>query len=196
MPNEKSWRGLVALLLIAILGTYFGEQLPPLKDLGTSLWPPLQRTLDWIVAPTLPRGLLLLGVVITWFASAYFSKRATGVLKAAPEAAPVVAREEPRVEDFEPTRVQIIAARVLIERYPRRLQLPDLAAAMTQYAGGAIPMPVAPQGEIARQMEDLQRRGVANIDDINSPMAYYGLTRHGRNFMLEKTTPARARPPH
>ncbi len=85
--------------------------------------------------------------------------------------------------------MQMIAAKVLIDCYPRRLQLPDLAAAMQRLRGGVVPMPVAPQGEIGRQMEDMQQKGVATIDDPNSVMAYYGLTRHGRDFMLEKLRP-------
>lgn len=99
------------------------------------------------------------------------------------------------MEDFEPTRVQLIAARVLLEVYPRRAQLAGLAASMQRYAGGVLPTPIAPQGEIARQMEDLHRRGVASIDDPDSPMAYYGLTRPGRNFMLEKLRPPPRSPP-
>lgn len=97
-------------------------------------------------------------------------------------------------EGFEPNRVQLIAAKVLIDRYPKRLQLPDLASAMQQLAGGAIPMPVAPQGEIARQMENMERHGVAVIADPDSQMAYYGLTRHGRDFMLEKWQATARRP--
>ena len=108
--------------------------------------------------------------------------------------------EEPRsIEDFEPSRIQMIAAKALIDRYPTRLQLADLAAAMQQVLGGVVPTPVAPRGEIARQMEDMQQKGIATIDDPNSVMAYYGLTRQGRDFMLDKlrrpSSGARAQPP-
>jgi hypothetical protein len=48
-----------------------------------------------------------------------------------------------------------------------------------------LPVAVAPQGEIARHMEEMARRGVAIIVEPDSPMAYYGLTRHGRDFMLK-----------
>jgi hypothetical protein len=89
------------------------------------------------------------------------------------------------IEGFEPSRIQQIAARILIDRYPNRLQLPDLAAAMQKLSSGVVSMPVAPQGEIARQMEEMEQKGVATIDDPTSIVAYYGLTRHGRDFMLE-----------
>lgn len=120
-----------------------------------------------------------------------------------PEAAPQVTPQEPHqatpqatpaAGDFEPNRVQLIAAKVLIDRYPKKFQLPDLADAMAHFAGGALPAPVAPQGEIARQLEDMHQRGIVTIDDPESQMAYYGLTRHGRDFMLEKWK-ASARPP-
>lgn len=109
--------------------------------------------------------------------------------QAAPQATP-----PPAAEDFEPNRVQLIAAKVLIDRYPRRFQLPDLAKAMTHFAGGALPVPVAPQGEIARQLEDMHQRGIVTIDDPESQLAYYGLTRHGCDFMLEKWKASARRP--
>jgi hypothetical protein len=102
---------------------------------------------------------------------------------------------EPVIEDFEPNRVQWIATKTLIDRYPKRLQLPDLAADMKRYGGGGpMEIPIAPQGEIARELEVLHGRGVVTIDDPNSPMAYYGLTRLGRNFMLEKQYPKPVKP--
>jgi hypothetical protein len=80
-----------------------------------------------------------------------------------------------------------LAAHVLIDFYPRKLLLPDLAAAMQRVAGFGSPgmRAVAPQGEIARQMEAMEQQGVATIDNPNTVGARYGLTRHGRDFMLE-----------
>jgi hypothetical protein len=103
---------------------------------------------------------------------------------------------EPVIEDFEPNRVQWIATKTLIDRYPKRLQLPDLAQDMKRYGGGGpMEIPIAPQGKIARELEVLHGRGVVTIDDPNSPMAYYGLTRLGRNLMLEKQHPKPAKSP-
>lgn len=113
-------------------------------------------------------------------------KRAAGLAEETPQEDPKVA------EGFEPNRIQMIAAKALIDCYPSKLQLPYLAEAMKRARGGpeyGMNLPVAPQGEIAREMEDMQQKGVATIDDPNSVIAYYGLTRHGRDFMLEKLRP-------
>ena len=59
-----------------------------------------------------------------------------------------------------------------------------------------MPARIAPHGEIARELEALQLRGVVTIDDPNSPMAYYGLTRPGRDIMLQyPKAAAAAKPP-
>jgi hypothetical protein len=93
----------------------------------------------------------------------------------------------PVIEAFKPSRIQALAAAVLIDRYPRRLMLEDLAAGMQDKTRSGLrvdPPRVASQGEIAREMEDLAQRHVVIITDPGSQMAYYGLTIPGRDFML------------
>lgn len=65
----------------------------------------------------------------------------------------------------------------------------DLASHMQRYIRS--PVRVAPQGQIAREIEDLERRSVAYILHRSTPGAYYGLTEHGRDFMLEQLRPQR-----
>jgi len=53
-------------------------------------------------------------------------------------------------------------------------------------SAAGLPVRVAPQAEIARELEDLERRSITYIINRGTPQAYYGLTDHGRDFMLER----------
>jgi hypothetical protein len=173
---------------------------------------------DWLEtpAPLSHLGVLVFIAILAWFAASFrrlrrrvdrmdsklfysslgdLTEQITDLQGLRREVAEGAREASPEVvaEGFEPNRIQMLAAKVLTDQYPKRLQLPDLAAGMQNVAyRGVHPVmsvPVAPQAEIARQMEDMQQKGVATIDDPNSVMAYYGLTRHGRDFMLEKLRP-------
>jgi hypothetical protein len=213
-------------LFVVVVGGYMVERIKgtPPNEIAAVLWHPLGATIDggsaWLRGPIQLSHLtlLLLLAVLAWLAFSvvrlrYRINRMAGrsfftslgdltdqithlqELRREIEGRPPVPPAQV-AEGFEPNRIQQIAARALIDGYPKRLQLPDLAAAMQRIAGGAVPMPVAPQGEIAQQMEAMEQAGVATIDDPNSVMAYYGLTRHGRDFMLENLrAPRFAQPP-
>jgi hypothetical protein len=131
-----------------------------------------------------------LAAVLAWVALWWHRSRASSAPVVPPVSAPATLWDaskhpegNPKVADgFEPSQLQLMAAHVLCECYPRKLQLPDLAAAMKTLTRS--PVRVAPQAEIARQMEDMLVNGVAVIVDPDSATASYGLTRNGRNFML------------
>jgi hypothetical protein len=133
---------------------------------------------------------LVLAALLAWVGLWWSRGRASSVPVVAPVAAPAPSggahkhtEGNPKVADgFEPNRIQMVAASVLCECYPQKLQLPDLAAAMQTLTHSLVR--VAPQAEIARQMEDMLVNGVAVIVEPDSQTAYYGLTRNGRNFML------------
>jgi hypothetical protein len=92
-------------------------------------------------------------------------------------------QQQPKaIESFTPSRTQLLATAVLIKRYPRRLMMEDLAHGMAEINDSR--QAAAAQGEIASEMEDLVRRNVVHITEPGSPMAYYGLTTPGRDFML------------
>jgi hypothetical protein len=196
MPNEKSWRGAIILLVIAVLGTYFGEQLPPLKDVGTTLWPPLQNTLNWIVAPTLPRGLLVLGVVLTWFAAGYyFSKRARRIVEFMPPAVPAGAApgaprapESLTLEEFDaiintlPER-QARAVIALFNDWPEQFNLNDMYDEAAEHMRGK-QLPLL-RSEVARDMEALAAAGLVHIDQDSETMWTYSLTKAARDCFLD-----------
>jgi hypothetical protein len=133
---------------------------------------------------------LVLAVVLAWVALWWRRGRASTAPVVSPVSEPVPRGDaskypegNPKVADgFEPGQLQLMASHVLCECYPRKLQLPDLAAAMQTLTRS--PVRVAPQAEIARQMEDMLVNGVAVIVDPDSATTYYGLTRNGRDFML------------
>jgi hypothetical protein len=84
------------------------------------------------------------------------------------------------VADFEPSETQRPAATVLLETYPRAMNVGQIRVAMERMTELNVIVP--PQAEIARELENLARRNVIKIGDGAHP--HYELTVPGRDFML------------
>ena len=170
------WNWIAVKAFLADMGTWFA---------GVGAW--LIGTTE-VYRAVMLADFLVLAALLAWAALWWRRSRASSPPVVPPVSAPAPLPEKrpegnPKVaEGFEPNRLQMIAAHVLCECYPRKLQMPDLAAAMQTLTRSVVR--VAPQAEIARQMEDMAVQGVAVIVEPDSPMAYYGLTRNGRNFIL------------
>jgi hypothetical protein len=166
------------------------------KVLLTALWTLLAGFGDWLMGTTevsrvvLLADLLVLAALVSLAALQWYRSWASSAREAAPPGPPAAAPEEAptaelKVTDgFTPSDLQLTASHVLLEYYPRKLQLPDLAAGMQQVTGMRVR--VAPQAEIAQHMEAMVRWGAASIDHPGSEQAYYGLTQDGRDFMLDE----------
>jgi hypothetical protein len=185
MPDDKHyWRGFLILLVATIIGTYLAEQLPPLKVVGTGLWSPVRATLNWLAAPALvPRGLLVLSVLLTWIVAGYFNKRTMRAPVVAPKAAP--ARFEPEAFQMTPLRSRALLA--LLGRVGAHTTLYDLHEATSEYdyEGHHYVDTSQSTGRIQHDMDDAERLGIVSIERLpNGTSHYYALTAQGRDWVL------------
>jgi len=90
-------------------------------------------------------------------------------------------QQQQAIADFEPNETQKLAVTVLVEKYPRAMNVGQIRVEMDDMT--ELNVIVSSQAEIARELERLAGRNVLTISDGAHPR--YELTVPGRNFMLK-----------
>ena len=208
--HSKFWKGLLAFVLAvaaAAIGGYIAErnQNTPVGRIAAILWWPFATAWTWLLhgfawlresAHLTHLDVMLLVVAVValglmaarrfWSTYLHICRNYVDlnqrVLKLEHGHLPLPPGKV--VDGFDPTPLQKMAARVLLDCYPEKLQLPALTDEIEH--GDPKFQLLFSRGHVASALEDMERHGVAIVDNRGEPSALYGLTRHGREFMLSR----------
>jgi hypothetical protein len=142
----------------------------------------------WRTTPVqISRGALLAVVVAVFMLIWLLVRRQHGPPMLVSAAAPMPpSRSIP--EDYHLSDIQHVAARVMLDCYPQRLDLAELhvrIARPTPLDQALGRPPTLSRGRLAREMEDLEQAGIVWIDHVARTLSYYHLTDVGRDWLLD-----------